>query len=607
MRAMPGLFRACRAGFAAACLWVGGAAGLAAAEYNLYSPEELVHVRIERTDERLSYSVLYGRRAMVLDSALALEDWAPGRFLASEERTSLSVWRPLYGERAAIPDNFRELTLRFERLTVVFRAYEEGVVFRYRLEGKGAFTLKGERSEFRFPPGSMAWEEHGTEGEYFRVPAARIKDQCERPLTVDPGNGLWLSLAEAGQTNYPRMLLGARAEAVVTQLDGEVSGTLPFETPWRVLILGRRPGDLLERNYLILNLSAPQALTSTAWIKPGKVLREVTLSTRGGKAAVDFAVAHGLQYIEYDAGWYGHEYDDEADARTVSPDPKRIAHIEDHGGLDLEEVIRYGKQKGIGVILYVNRRQLEARMDELFPLYRKWGVAGVKFGFVNVKGQEWAAWLTAAVKKAAEQQLMVDVHDSYRPSGLSRTYPNLMTVEGVRGNEHMPTAAHNATLPFTRAVAGALDYTICWMTERLKTTWGQQLAQLVVHYSPWNFVFWYDRPEQVTPSPGLEFFAAAPTVWDETRVVAGEIGRHAVVARRKGREWYIGAITNEEPRTVEIRLGMLEMYRNYEMRTWCDGEGARDIRTEDFDVKEGETVQLRLAASGGCAARIRPR
>ena len=290
----------------------------------------------------------------------------------------------------------------------------------------------------------------------------------------------------------------------------------------------------------------------------------------------------------------------------MDPDPKRIAHIPDHGGLDLEEVIRYARQKGIGVILYVNRRELERRMDELFPLYRKWGVAGVKFGFVNVQGQQWAAWLAGAVKKAAAHQLMVDVHDSYRPSGLTRTYPNLMTVEGVRGNEHMPAASHNATLPFTRAVAGALDYTICWMTDRLKTTWGHQLAQLVVHYSPWQFVFWYDRPEQITDSPGLEFIAAVPVTWDETRVLAGAIGTHAVVARRKGREWFLGAITNEQPRTVEIRLGMLEPFARYTLKTWCDGGGMRDIVTDSREVKEGETVQLRLAPSGGCAARIAP-
>lgn len=578
----------------------------AAAEHQLYSPEELVHLVVKREDGRLSYAVNYGRRPMVLDSTLALEGWEPGRYLGSGERTSLSIWRPLYGERAAIPDNFRELTLHFERLTLTFRAYEEGVAFRYRLEGKGAFEFAAEHSEFRFPAGAMAWEEHGTEGEYFRVPAARIKDNCERPLTVDTNNGLWLSLAEAAQTNYPRMLLGARDGAVVTQLDGNIKGMLPFETPWRVLVLGRRPGDLLERNYLILNLSAPQALADSSWIKPGKVIREVTLSTRGGKAAVDFAATRGLQYIEYDAGWYGHEYDEEADARTVEPDPKRIAGIPDHGGLDLEEVIRYAKQKGIGVILYVNRRELERRMDELFPLYRKWGVAGVKFGFVNVQGQQWAAWLTEAIRKAAAHQLMVDVHDSYRPSGLTRTWPNLMTVEGVRGNEHMPTASHNTTLPFTRAVAGPLDYTICWMTQRLKTTWGHQLAQLVVHYSPWNFVFWYDRPGEIAESAGLEFFAAVPTTWDETRVLAGAIGTHAVVARRKGREWYLGAITNEQPRTVELRLGMLEPAVRYELKTWCDGNGARDIRAESREVKAGETVQLTLAPSGGCAARIGP-
>lgn len=577
-----------------------------AAEYNLYSIEELVHVAVKREDGRVSYSVSYGRRPMVLDSALRLDGWDPGRFLGSDERQSVSVWRPLYGERASIPDNFRELTLRFERLTLTFRAYEEGVAFRYRLEGRGKFELPGEATEFRFPAGAMAWQEHGTEGEYVKVPAARLQDPCERPLTVDPGNGLWLSLAEAGQTNYPRMLLGSRDGAVVTRLDGNITGTLPFETPWRVLVLGRRPGDLLERNYLILNLSAPLALSSTSWIKPGKVLREVTLSTAGGKAAVDFAAARGLQYIEYDAGWYGHENDDNADARTVSPDPQRIAGIPQHGGLDLPEVIRYAKQKGIGVILYVNRRQLEMRAGELFPLFRQWGVAGVKFGFVNVKGQQWAAWLTDTIKKAAAHQLMVDVHDSYRPSGLSRAYPNLMTVEGVRGNEHMPTASHNATLPFTRAVAGPLDYTICWTTPRLKTTWGHQLAQTVIHYTPWNFLFWYDRPDQITESPGLEFLAAVPTTWDETRVLAGAIGSHAVVARRKGRAWFFGAITNEEPRTVELRLGLIDGQGPHELKTWCDGDGDRDIRVETRAVQGGETIQLRLAPSGGCAATLSP-
>jgi alpha-glucosidase len=154
--------------------------------------------------------------------------------------------------------------------------------------------------------------------------------------------------------------------------------------------------------------------------------------------------------VEYDAGWYGHEYDDASDARQAPPD---------HGGLDIEEVIRHAREHGLGVILFVNRGALERQMDEIFPLYQRWGAAGVKFGFVNVAGQKWAQWLTEAIRKTAGRRMMVDVHGSHRPSGLSPTYPNLMTVEGLRGNEHMPTARHNVTMPFTRAIAGPMDYT----------------------------------------------------------------------------------------------------------------------------------------------------
>lgn len=584
-------------------------AAQSAAEHSLLSPEGLVRVTLLRSPDRLTYAVEYGGRgvARVLqESGLKLDGYPFGKFISESQRLSQSTWRPLYGERSVIPDNYRELTLRFERVTLLVRAYDEGIAFRYRLTGAGPFKLESESSEFHFPDGAEAYEEHGTEGEYSRVPAASLRDECERPLTVALAGGLWTSIAEAAQTGAPRMLIGSSNGAVVTRLDGPISGTLPYDTPWRVLLIGRRPGDLLERNYLILNLSAPAALQSTSWIKPGKVIREVTLSTKGGKACVDFAAAHGLQYIEYDAGWYGHEYDDAADARTVSPDPKRIASIPDHGGLDLPEVISYARQRNIGVILYVNRRALERQMDELFPLYRKWGVAGVKFGFVNVKGQEWAHWLTNAIRKAAAHQLMVDVHDSYRPSGLCRAYPNLMTVEGVRGNEHMPSARHNATLPFTRAIAGPMDYTICWTTPRLKTTWGHQIAQTVVHYSPWQFLYWYDRPDQIEPSPGLEFLASVPTVWDETRVLAGSVGEYAVVARRNKNDWFIGAITNEQPRTIEVRLGMLEPRLTYAMKLYSDGAGPRDVRLGQSEVREGETLTLKLPANGGSALHITP-
>ena len=261
---------------------------------------------------------------------------------------------------------------------------------------------------------------------------------------------------------------------------------------------GRQPGKLLEQNYLVLNLNDPCALPDTSWIKPGKVIREVTLTTAGGKACVDFCVQQGCNTSSSTPAGTA-EGDPRSDAREVShpkrnPDPK---------SLDLQEVIEYGNSKGIGVILYVNQRALERQLDEILPLYEKWGVKGVKFGFVNVGSQRWTRWLHEAIRKAAEHRLMVDIHDEFRNTGYQRTYPNLMTVEGILGNEGFPTPVHNATLPFTRFLTGPADYTFCWYSGKLQPTHAHQLAISTIYFSPWQFLYWYDRPGDVQGRAGV--------------------------------------------------------------------------------------------------------
>jgi alpha-glucosidase len=263
-----------------------------------------------------------------------------------------------------------------------------------------------------------------------------LKKDCERPLVIEVGDGAFAAVAEAGLVEYARMRLSPdprQAHSLVSSLASEVRAAGLLTTPWRVIMLGRTPGQLLEQNYLIMNLNEPCAMEDTSWIRPGKVIREVTLTTTGGMACVDFAAEHNLQYVEFDAGWYGHEYSDQSDARTISVDPKRSK-----GPLDLHAVIEYAKQRDIGIIVYVNRRALERQLDEILPLYEKWGIKGVKYGFVQVGPQKWTAWLHEAVRKAADHHLMVDVHDEYRPTGYSRTYPNLMTQEGIAGDETAP-------------------------------------------------------------------------------------------------------------------------------------------------------------------------
>jgi alpha-glucosidase len=545
------------------------------------------------------------------------------RVVSVSETSHSEVWRPVLGERAEISDRYNEMVVHLEervpprrRLQLVFRAYDEGAAFRYTIpeqEGLAAFSITRERSHFRFPEGTVGYAEYWMEGPYHRVPVEEIQPGCERPLTLEYASGIFACLAEAAVDDYSRMLLSplsGRERTLVSDLSGTVRGEPPFSTPWRVLIVGDRPGDLLERNDIILNLNPPCAIEDTSWIRPAKIIRDMTLSTSGGKRCADFCAAHGLSDLHYDAGWYGHQYSNVTDATRVAPDPMRTGEFPDHDGLDLHEVIAYAAERGIGVWLYVNRRALERQMDELLPLYRCWGIKGIKPGFVRVGPQEWTRWLHDLVRKAAEHHLMVDVHDEYRPTGFSRTYPNLLTQEGVRGNEHMPTARHNVTLPFTRFPAGAADYTFCYYSDRVKTTHAHQLALPVVFYSPVQYLFWYDDPAAYQGEPEITFWEHVPAVWDETLVIQGAIGEYITVARRSGREWYVGSLTNEAARELAIPLSFLTEDARYVAHVYRDAPDGDQTRThvaiDEREVGSDSVVQAKLASCGGHAMCLVP-
>jgi alpha-glucosidase len=616
-----------------------GVAGAA----ELKSPDGNVAIRVELkrvggSDGCLVYSVAYKGKTIVAESGLALE--FEGGLLKHglkivEEETSDhdGTWKPVYGERSAIRDHYRQLVLKLAEtgppqrsLQVVLRAYNEGAAFCYRLPkhpAKETVRILRERSEFRFLEDHTAWAVYSAQGRYEEVPLSKIKAGCERPLVIRVDDGTYAALAEARLVDYARMKLApleGRPGSLVSSLSSEVTARLPLTTPWRVVMVADTPGKLLENNDLILNLNDPCAIEDTSWIKPGKVIREVTLTTAGGKACVDFAARHNLQYVEFDAGWYGHEYSDESDATTVSVDPKRSP-----GPLDLPEVIGYAKAKGIGIILYVNRRALERQLDAILPLYRQWGIAGVKYGFVRVGSQEATTWLHRAVRKAAEHRLMVDVHDEYRPTGYSRTYPNLMTQEGIAGDETRPTNRLTLTILFTRMLAGAADNTICYYDSRVdqNASHAYQLAKAVCLYSPWQFVYWYDRPGTaptkaggaggqkgvIGDEPELEFFDQVPTVWDDTRVIHGQIGEYAVIARRSDDAWFIGCMNSQEPRTLDVPLAFLEPGRQYVARVYSDDETVPTrtrVRIDRRAVDAGTVLQAVLPAKGGQAISIFP-
>jgi alpha-glucosidase len=593
-------------------------------------------MKVYDKDSRVYYSVNYAGTPIVLESLLGINgngEWKDGlRAGTFSEMQADTLWKPVYGERSTVRDHYRQYVIDLvraenpqQRLQLIVRAYNEGIAFRYAFPDNEYLHITGEYTEYVLPEGAKAYYTRWAQTVYELLPLRDWPGESERPLLLELPQGLHVLLTEAGVVRYARtkfVLADGKPNTLTGAMYGAVDEIAPFQTPWRVIMAAGRPGQLIENNDLLLNLNPPCEIENTWWIRPGKVMREMTLSTEGGKALVDFAVKRHLQYIHFDAGWYGPEASKTSDATKVSNDPARNK-IPD--ALDLKEVIRYAKERNIGVILYVNQRALYWQLDEILPLYKSWGVDGLKFGFVQVGSQFWTAWLHEAVKKCARYGLMVDIHDEYRPTGFSRTYPNLMSQEGVCGNEEFPSATHNVTLPFTRFTQGAADYTICYYRRKwdestqsdtnhglvnarlLSTTAAHQMAIAVVYYSPWQYMYWYDQPSDSQDELELEFFDQVPTVWDDTKVVQGETGKYITVARRSGNDWFVGTMTNNDRRKLSIPLDFLQSGKTYIASIYYDDPKSK-VRTKvsikRIPVTNQSVVEADLSPSGGQAIWI---
>lgn len=585
------------------------------------------------------YSLKYKGKALVGDSRLGFELADGAALNAGFKVDSLKItkfdkeWKPVYGERSVVRDHYNQMRVSLVRsekpacsMELEFRCYNEGASLRYIILKCGSadkIDIKRENTEFNFLEDHIAWCVSSAQGKYAQKNISTMGSNIERPLTIKVDDRVYVAIGEAGLVDYARMKLSREKGSkfsVVSQLSSGVQSALPLKTPWRVIMIAGSPGGLLENNDILLNLNEPCAIKDTSWIRPGKVIREVTLTTEGGRACVDFAVKHNLQYVEFDAGWYGNEYDDKSDASTVTVDPKRSP-----GPLDLLDVIRYGKERNVGIILYVNRRSLEKQLDQILPLYQGWGVSGLKYGFVNVGSQKWTSWLHDAIRKAADHKLMVDVHDEYRPTGYSRTYPNFMTQEGIGGDETSPSNKQTLTILFTRMLCGAADNTICYYNSRVEknASHAYQLAKAVCLYSPWQFLYWYDRPSasnatkggaggqngRIGDEPELEFYDHVPTVWDDTKVVHGSIGEYAVLARRSGKNWFIGGMNSGEARTLKVPLDFLEKGEKYTAHIYFDDPSVKTrthVGIRKTSVDSNTVLDMSMGAQGGEAVRLVP-
>lgn len=591
------------------------------------------------TVKDMSYSIVYGDEVIIensqlgvdidnrlFESALAVprgiyQDWSRDLILKSEERSTVdTTWTPLYGENNRIRDHYNQLVLHYEKgsngqgvvtegydkrkyyaMDIVVRVYNEGVAFRYHFpETVNSLFLHivGEETSFAFPAGTVAWYEEWAQGPYDKRPLKGEWFESERPLLLQLPSGTYVALLEAAMKDYVRGKFKLKKDhELQIAMYGSADIISPYDTPWRVVMAGNKAVDIINHKEMVLNLNQESSQTDWSWVKPGKAFRSGRLDKEGIMRSIDYCQQFGFDYVELDAGWYGPE-------GKVASDARKVINTRD---FTMPEVCRYARSKGIGVWVYVNQRALYRQLDELLPLYKEWGISGIKFGFVQIGNQQWSTWLHDAVAKCAKYQIMVDVHDEYRPTGLSRVYPHLLTQEGVRGNEEMPDAVNNTLLPFTRYLCGPADYTLCYFNSRVKNTKGHQLAMAAVYYSPLQFYFWYDNPFVDKGEQELQFWKDCPTVFDESIALDGKPGEFVVQARRSGQDWYVGAMTNTEGRTIHIPTDFLPKGK-YEMTIYNDDptlDTRTKVRTTTKTIKAGKPVELTLQPSGGAALHIK--
>ncbi len=642
---------------------VGGAA--AAEPARLKSPTGTVELSFSLSAAGApAYSVTYGGKPVVADSALGLTlrqtgALASGFRVVDVRRASVDVpYTLVAGKTREARDRCEEMTVALERagerpvrLELVFRAYDDGAALRYVLpkqEGLERVEVLSEDTRFRFLADHRAWAlflasfTTSNEREFVPVPLLAIKPESivGPPLTIE-GDGFVASLAEANLRRWSGLHF-ARAEGgndsryptLVTKLaplpsqpDVVVRGTTPLVSPWRVLMLGAKPGDLVSSN-IITSLADPNEIGDTSWIKPGKVAWDwwngpaipnaafkVGMNTETFRYFIDFAAEFGLEYVLIDAGWYGDHRDGEADITKPIP------------GLDLPGLAAYAKTKNVRLQVWLNWETVREQMDVAFPLYEKWGLGGVKIDYMDRKDQEIVGFYQRTLRTAARYHLTVDFHGAYAPSGEERTYPHFLTREGIMGLEYVKwsdrvTPRHDVTIPFTRMLLGPMDFTPGGFRNVTRadfaprndlpvvmTTRAHQLAMYVVYDSPLQMLS--DSPAAYRGEPGAEFLKAVPASWDETRVLDGKIGEYVVIARRRGSDWFVGAMT-DGPRKLSLPLSFLGSGA-FDATVYADvPESAQQPTKLGITPKKvaatgpAATLTLDLVSGGGAAIQLRP-
>ena len=625
------------------------------------SPDGRIKVSVQTEGGQLSYSISQDSEILIVPSKLGFE--LMGGNILGDKTEILSVthsshketWETVWGESRLIEDNHNSMIVHTAHLDVEFRVFNDGVGFRYIFpDDLGEFRIREELTEYKFaradhkiwwmPRSEPYYEAYGNHTTFDEI------DCAYTPVTITGADGRFYSIHEAALLDFAKVnLVGSDASTLKTSLTKWSDGTGVYvtdtrTTPWRTIIITDRAGGLIE-SHLMLNLNEPCKIEDTSWCKPGKYIGiwwelhkymrtwyygpQHGATTERTKEYIDFAAAHNIQAVlveGWNKGWDG----------NWMKNSTGFSFTEAYPDYDFDEVMKYAASKGVQMIIHnetaANTEHYFSQIDSAYALYQKYGMHYIKTGNVNLlidgkeehDGQYGVNRLHEVVEKAAQYQINVDEHEPCIPTGLCRTWPNLMTGEAIRGQEHDAWEVdggnkpeHQTVCPFIRGLAGPMDYTFGTFdfsnpntpTSRVKTTISKQLAQYVVIYSPLQMAS--DLYEAYEGVKAFDFISDVPTDWEQTKVLDAVIGDYVVTARqeRGGSDWYLGAITDENARTLDVPLSFLGkgkwMAQIYEDTPQTSYETSPETyQYREVEVSAKDVLNIKLATSGGCAIRF---
>ncbi|MEW6194334.1 MAG: glycoside hydrolase family 97 protein [Bacteroidota bacterium] len=628
-----------------------------AQDIKVLSPNNKIEVRIT-VNETLAYSVQHEGKEIITSSQISLDLGEPilgqnSQLLKSEKHTVNQILKPVVKQKfESVIDNYNELELFFENFSVIFRAYNDGIAYRFKTNYEKEITIYGEQAEFNFNddykiffPEEKSFMSH-SERLYLPIKLSEVTSKrfCSLPALIDLNDGKKVLITEADLEDYAGMYLTgtdknsksltglfpfypARDTArndrdiyVVERKDyiAKTNGTRNF--PWRVIVLSEKDGDLITST-MIYKLAKPQdSKTDFSWVKPGKVAWDwwnfnniygvdfrAGVNTATYKYYIDFASKYGIEYVILDEGWY------------------KLGNLLDlNPEMNVEEIIRYGKEKNVGIILWVIWKTLDDQLTEALDQFVKWGAAGIKVDFMQRDDQPVVQYYYKIADEAAKRKLLVDFHGAYKPTGLYRTYPNVITNEGVKGLENSKWSEDAnpwmaVTLPFIRMLAGPMDYTpgaminatknafrYVWETPMSQGTRCHQLAMYINFESPLQMLA--DSPTHYyKEAECMEFLSQVPTTWNDTKVLDAMVSEYLLTARRNGDKWYIGGMTNWIPRDLKIDFSFLPK-GEYKIDIWQDGinadRNANDYKKISQTISNETKMNIHLAPGGGWAAVV---